>query len=566
MKIKLAGLNLKKSIKFKILACLLPIIISLILVNALGQAVYIDNMSKYTGLINNLVIQNRIVNSSIEILGPLRSIVSNPDSSENIKKYEDYKKTTFNDLNHVQANAVESTKSAADSFANTVKSYIAQTDKVFEMAKSRDVNTTVEYSAADRLSQFIKENSATLTVQELEYSKTIRENIDQRYRWTRAISLGLLALIIFVGIGATLLVVRNIVNPLKKLIQLSDKISRGDLTSSELVVQGDDEIATLTKAFNSMQKGLKEIITVLSENAKNISNTFEKLNLITNDSYQAHRELSRVIENNANNADNQANLIGGTITSISDINESIRSIFDETQVVINSAKAALLKAVQGEVKIKEVIDRTDDVRELINELNNTTDGLYNYSLKIGNIVNFINGISEQTNLLALNAAIEAARAGEAGKGFAVVSDEVKKLADQSKQSSSEITSIIHAIQNQIENMRLGMKKSVEGIAASTAIASEEGVAFREIITANETVNGQVLSINKRLNDAKDVMNQINDTSNTIAGITEDLASSAAEALASVQQQLSANEELNGCTTNLKEMSNEFDKVIQRFKV
>ncbi len=566
MRKSFTGISFKRSIKFKILTCLLSVIVSLIILNALGQAIYIDNMNKYTGLINNLVVQNKIVNSSIEVLVPVRKVVSNPNDQESFDLYKQYKEETAMNLEIILKNASEAARPAAEAFSNTVKRFLDQADRVVQMSKDGDVNSTNAYSEADKITQFIKENSASLTMQELEDSKRLRAEIDKRYNLGRLITLALMGVIIVVGIGGALLVVSNIVNPLKKLVKLSEKISQGDLTSQELAVHGSDEIATLTGAFNSMQKGLVEIITVLSGNAKNISTTFEKLNEIAGDSYSAHRELARVIENNANNADSQANLIGGTITSISDINESIRGISEETKVVISSAGAALNKAVHGEVRIKEVMERTNYVRELIDDLNATADGLYNYSLKIGNIVSFINGISEQTNLLALNAAIEAARAGEAGKGFAVVADEVKKLADQSKQSSSEITSIIQAIQKQIGNMRLGMKKSVEGISASTTIAAEEGEAFREIISANENVNGQVQAINRHLDEAKEFMSRINESSNNIAGITSDLASSSAEALASIEQQLSANEEINSCTSRLSQMSDEFEKLINRFRM
>jgi len=199
-------------------------------------------------------------------------------------------------------------------------------------------------------------------------------------------------------------------------------------------------------------------------------------------------------------------------------------------------------------------------------LNKTTDQLYGCSQRIGKIVGFINNISEQTNLLALNAAIEAARAGASGKGFAVVADEVRKLAEQSKQSSFEITAIIKEIQGKIGYMRDGMRKSVEGVSRSTLIANEEGAAFREIIKANERVCRQAASINSRLDQAKNNLDGINEVNSNIAELAGELAESAVQASAAMEQQFAAHEDIVKSTSELKNMSEKFDRIIDRFKL
>lgn len=568
-RLKLSGIkqdSFKKSIKFRVLASLMTVIIAMIAVGVVNQITYTHNMGKYIGLIDNLFKENKIVVASIEIKDVLRGIVSNPNDKEKQEAFKNYKKEMESYKKEIMDSIGEQNKNEAEAFFNTVKSFIDNGDLIVKQALDGDVKANESYNEASRKVEFIKENSANLIRKELEYSKILRAEIDNTYRITTAVSLIIWALIIAFGTALTLIIVTKITKSLNKLVCLSTKIAKGDLTSEGLAVTGEDEIASLCSSFNEMQKGLLEIVTMVTKIAKGINSTLDNLNVITNESYVAQQEVVKVNESNANNAENQANLVNNSISSIRNINEAILSIYEEAKVVLNSADTALQKAIDGEVKIKEVIDRTEMVHEYINKLNETTDGLYNYSMKIGTIVSFINGISEQTNLLALNAAIEAARAGEAGRGFAVVADEVKKLADQSKQSSSEITVIIDEIQSQIDSMRAGMKKSVEGIAKSTAIADEEGKAFREIIIANETVNKQIHSINTRLDGTRNNMNSINQTSNNIAGITNELASSSIQALAALQQQLAANEDINSCASKLHEMSNEFETVINRFKI
>lgn len=562
----LKSLKIAKSIKFKIMACLLSVIVSLIVLSAFSQYTYMNNMKKYTGLLDNLQTENQITVYSIEIVEILRSIVSNPDDKEKLAQLEAYKKTVLETNKVLLKNPAKETKVAIQSFTNTLQSYIEKMDITVEASKKGDIRSTELYSAASRVVEYIKDSSGNVTRAELEYGKVLRKEIDENYKKTQTVLTALWIAVILLGIFITILIVNNIIKSLNKLIKLSEKIARGDLTSADLIIENDDEIGKLYKAFNTMQKGLVEIVGIITNSAKGIHTTVDKLNTITSENYLSNQELVKLVESTANCAENQSGMVKKSVNSIADINQSVKSVFEEAQIVINSADIALNKAVAGEIKIKEVINQTGNVHNKLIELNTTTDGLYNSSLKIGKIVSIINGISDQTNLLALNAAIEAARAGDAGKGFAVVSDEVRKLAEQSRQSSTEITRIIQDIQKQIEDMREGMGKCVEGISSTTSIASEQGEAFRGIIDANEIVNSQIVTINKRLNDTRENVNKINEASTVISDLTNELAGSSSQALASIEEQFASQEDITKSASELKVMSLEFDKLVEKFKI
>ncbi|NJE79683.1 methyl-accepting chemotaxis protein, partial [Thermococcus sp. GR4] len=126
-------------------------------------------------------------------------------------------------------------------------------------------------------------------------------------------------------------------------------------------------------------------------------------------------------------------------------------------------------AREGGQKGEEAVGQIEEIRNMMLMIEETVKGVAEMGKNIANITNVITGIAEQTNLLALNAAIEAARAGEAGKGFAVVAEEIRNLAEESKQAADDIRNIVEQIMAKIDESVEVTGKSVETVAQSTEV-------------------------------------------------------------------------------------------------
>ncbi|WP_010248532.1 methyl-accepting chemotaxis protein [Acetivibrio cellulolyticus] len=553
-----------RSIKYKIIAVLVFLIFALVTVNMINNSYYRSTISKYEDIINTLVKENSIMVSTMDIRQTLREIIIDCKNTEKLEGYKEYK----NNMSILQKEVGSSTNKevAASRKALFVQmnKFIEVADNLVKMAGEYDARATDEYNNASKIGDYMRESSIELSTNELKYSQILIKQIGAANNLTQKISYTIIIVVVLICLFLTFFTTRNIINSLNKLINVSEKIADGKLSTKQCEVNSKDEIGKLASSVNIMQQNLFKMVKLISANGNHMHTTLASLDNFIHENSVAGQQLVAAFDTVAKSADEEADLIKHTLISITDINESIKNIYDETELVISSADTALSKAIDGESKLKKVISQTILVQGLIDSISLTANELYEYSIKISNITKFINGISTQTNLLALNASIEAARAGEAGRGFAVVAGQVKTLAEQSNQSSGEIKNVIENIKQLINNMKLGIEKSVEEIKSTASIINEETKAFNEIVLANQTVNNQILSINKRLDAAKYNIGKINETSSSVANIATELLDNSKQAQGTIEHQVATQENFAQSASELKDMSIEFSKVISNF--
>ena len=227
------------------------------------------------------------------------------------------------------------------------------------------------------------------------------------------------------------------------------------------------------------------------------------------------------------------NYVGGFVENLAAMTEqtgaSVEQIVQQSVHISDTAKQSLQSSVEmeersenGKLQLDKVIANMQELKSDIQRIMKTIDELEDNSKQIGGIVNVITGIADQTNLLALNAAIEAARAGEHGKGFAVVADEVRKLAEQTKDSSSSITTLVQETISHISNVINQINTINKVVDTGNQEIKMTTDVFDRILGSSVENNKMSKSTEKDLQLLTELLEEINQAVSKMAVSTEEL--------------------------------------------
>ena len=358
----------------------------------------------------------------------------------------------------------------------------------------------------------------------------------------------------------------KITDPVARLEEYSIQLSNGNLTMKDLPITSNDEIGSLTKAFNTMREHLQKLILKMSTNSQQVAASSQELTASSQSSADASvhvaetvNEVSDAVNEQMKNIDAAKGNVDAIFNDIKGVEEKSRDISDMSNQTADAAQKGselMGNAVKSMGRIEQSVMASADVVRKLGE----------DSKQIGQIVETISAISRQTNLLALNAAIEAASAGEHGKGFAVVAEEVRKLAAESQEAAEKIKERIDSVQRDTGNAVEVMQSGTDEVKAGTTAINEVGSQFGHILSMVNGIKTQMDEINSSVQTVTKEASTIVKMVDSIDEISKKTSDHMKAISASAEEQSASNEEIAAASQALAKMAEDMQGAVGQFKV
>uniref|UniRef100_A0A7C4TBH1 Methyl-accepting transducer domain-containing protein n=1 Tax=candidate division WOR-3 bacterium TaxID=2052148 RepID=A0A7C4TBH1_UNCW3 len=358
---------------------------------------------------------------------------------------------------------------------------------------------------------------------------------------------------------------RNILR-LRRLREVLQHAEKGEFSGRFVDENRYDEIYFLGKCVNNLLEFLLKMAKSIGEISQNLNNISTQMASVANEISTSVSEVDTTTRKMAEGVNQQHRQLDKSIN----ISKSLNEI---NLKVVNSIKLVAGQSSKFLTNLTDVLNKSDQINkniEIIGERYEYLIGLMaklqDVSNTISTIIETINNISEKINILSLNASIEAARAGEYGRGFSIVADEVKKLADSTQNSATEIDKIIKEMTDSIRIVSESSEAVKKVINEGSFVVKATAESLTEISSGVNELNNAVKEITEVItHEGKELENMIKQVEESFI-ISRENSEAAEKILAALEEQAGAVEEFAGVSQNLLSLVNQLKEITKILKL
>lgn len=391
-------------------------------------------------------------------------------------------------------------------------------------------------------------------------ASSVPEGLDKLLTYGLMFLIGFLLLFMvlqFILLKKTLLPIRNLMKGI-------EEVSTGNLNVS--IQTGKDDLGIINEKFNTMIERINNTMFKVQTTSNHLSNSSKDLLEISAANNNNIQSISSDIREISAGLDTQNQATVENFRAMTEMSTVVQTIASSSTVVADEAVNMEQRSNSGHEIMQQVIDQMRLISDAVQKTYASIQSLENRSNEISSIVNIITDIAGQTNLLALNASIEAARVGEEGSGFAVVAGEVRKLAEQSQTSATEIRSLIDEIQRDILHSAEAMQLGSQEVEKGMNVTSETGAFFKDILSATSKVANQIQDISSSTEEISASTEQMSATADELSSSVSKTASSAKQIEESISEQEASMASIVKASDELSAVSEQLQELISFFNV
>jgi methyl-accepting chemotaxis protein len=349
-------------------------------------------------------------------------------------------------------------------------------------------------------------------------------------RWILMVGLVVLVL----GVISGYLFSLKFTRPLIELAEKAEVLATGNLKIS-IKTDWYGELGNLAQAMKKMLENTKEICFSINQAMKRVEDSTIEISAATDQTSSGADQVAASINQVATGIQTIAQRTRKIGIQSEGINLSMLSLAGHMERISGSTFQVTERTQHGEEMMKDLTEKMSVFAAKVEEIEVGSHLLKDQTGQIRGITQIISEISDQTNLLALNAAIEAARAGEAGRGFAVVAEEVRKLAEGSRQNATDIERLIDHVTINVENSARASEEAFALIKEQSGIGDLALQEFMEISQGTQTVSHLLTSMTEEVQKVVQMSQVVNHSINEIEDMTQEDAGAAEEIAASTEE-------------------------------